>query len=116
MSRSPQILPHKVARALVLAEPPSIGAGEITPKGSLNVRTVTPRRADLVERLYDDEDPDVIERLAAGEEVAPDSYYMRTHARLETGDARYAWVNRMLFVGTGARRASSVLVSLFAVE
>lgn len=59
---------------------------------------------------------DVIERLAAGEEVPPDSYYMRTHARLETGDARYGWVNRMLFVGTGARRASSVLVSLFAIE
>ncbi len=59
---------------------------------------------------------DVIERLAAGEEVPPDSYYMRTHARLETGDARYGWVNRMLFVGTGARRASSVLMSLFAIE
>ena len=31
----------RIARAIVLAEPPSVGAGEITPKGSLNVRTVT---------------------------------------------------------------------------
>ena len=46
----------RIARAIVLAEPPSVGAGEITPKGSLNVRTVTTRRAGLVERLYDDAD------------------------------------------------------------
>ncbi|MFT7595168.1 MAG: hypothetical protein ACI8R4_002494 [Paracoccaceae bacterium] len=59
--------------------------------------------------------PDIIAALARGEEVAPDSYYMRTHARLETGDARYEWVNRTLFVGTGSRLASSVKVSLFAL-
>ena len=59
---------------------------------------------------------DVIERLAAGEDVPPESYYMRTQARLETGDAGYGWVNRMLFVGTGARQRSSVRISLFAVE
>ncbi len=50
----------RIARAMVLAEPASVGAGEITPKGSLNVRTVTTRRAGLVERLYDDGDPAVI--------------------------------------------------------
>lgn len=54
----------RIARAMVLAEPASVGAGEITPKGSLNVRTVTTRRAGLVERLYDDGDPAVI-RLPA---------------------------------------------------
>ena len=58
----------------------------------------------------------VIERLAAGEDVPPDRYYMRTHARLETGNSKYEWVNRMLFVGTGARRKSSVHISLFAIE
>ena len=34
----------------------------------------------------------------------------------ETGDPRYAWVNRTVFVGTGIRRASAVEVALFAVE
>lgn len=57
--------------------------------------------------------PEVLARLAAGEDVAPDQYYMRTHARLETGDSRYAWVNDSLFVGTGARQASAVKISLF---
>lgn len=59
---------------------------------------------------------DVMAAVARGEEVAPDAYYMRTHARLETGDARYAWVNDTLFVGTGARRKSTVLISLFAIR
>lgn len=58
---------------------------------------------------------DVLNRLAAGEDVPPDQYYMRTHARLETGDPRYAWVNDTLFVGTGARKASAVTISLFQV-
>ncbi|MBB94347.1 MAG: hypothetical protein CML68_07085 [Rhodobacteraceae bacterium] len=58
----------------------------------------------------------VIEALARGEAVAPTSYSMRTQARLETGDPRYDWVNRTLFVGTGARLAAQVQVSLFAVE
>ncbi len=58
---------------------------------------------------------DVIAAIARGEEVAPDSYYMRTHARLETGDARYAWVNRTLFVGVGARHRQEVRLRLFAI-
>lgn len=58
---------------------------------------------------------EVIARLAAGEDVDPDSYYMRTQARLETGDARYKQVNHTLFVGTGARRKSAVEICLYAI-
>ena len=60
--------------------------------------------------------PEVIRAIAAGEEVEPADYYMRTHARLETGDGRYAWVNDMLFVGTGARLADAVKMRLYMVE
>ena len=59
---------------------------------------------------------EVIAAIARGEEVPHSAYYMRTQARLESGDPRYAWVNRTLFVGTGARRAGQVVVSLYAVE
>jgi feruloyl-CoA synthase len=41
-----------VRRALVLDEPPSIDAGEITDKGYLNQRTLRERRAASVEQLY----------------------------------------------------------------
>jgi feruloyl-CoA synthase len=40
------------ARVLVMPEPPSIDANEITDKGYINQRAVLERRAALVERLY----------------------------------------------------------------
>ncbi|WP_299701974.1 feruloyl-CoA synthase [uncultured Tateyamaria sp.] len=46
-----------VARALVMAELPDIGAGEVTAKGNLNFAKLLERRAHLVDRLYDDNDP-----------------------------------------------------------
>ena len=42
----------RVARCLILTEPPSIDANEITDKGYLNQRAVLTKRAALVERLH----------------------------------------------------------------
>jgi hypothetical protein len=56
---------------------------------------------------------DVIRRLAAGEAVDPKLYYMRTTPWFETGDARYAWLNRIVCVGTGARLAAGVELEFF---
>ncbi|MGH8675361.1 MAG: feruloyl-CoA synthase, partial [Burkholderiales bacterium] len=39
-------------RALIVAEPPSIDANEITDKGYINQRAVLEERAELVDRLY----------------------------------------------------------------
>jgi feruloyl-CoA synthase len=50
----------RVARALVLAEPPSIDRGEITDKGSINQRAVLSHRDADVQRLYDGRDGGVI--------------------------------------------------------
>lgn len=53
------------ARAMLLVEPPSIDAGEITDKGYINQRLVLTRRADYVIRLHADQpDQDII--LPAG--------------------------------------------------
>lgn len=43
---------NRVTRAILLEEPPSLDAGEITDKGSFNQRAVLDRRAALVEQLY----------------------------------------------------------------
>lgn len=59
---------------------------------------------------------EVLEAVARGENVSPENYYMRTHARLETGDTRYDWVNRTLFVGVGGRLQNSVKVRLFTLR
>ncbi|MGA7853891.1 MAG: hypothetical protein WCA15_11245, partial [Candidatus Acidiferrales bacterium] len=43
---------NRVVRAILAEEPPSLDAGEITDKGSLNQRAVLDRRAAIVEELY----------------------------------------------------------------
>jgi len=51
----------RIARALLLEAPPSIDAGEITDKGSINQRAVLRTRAGLVEVLHaEPRSPDVI--------------------------------------------------------
>ena len=42
----------RICRILLMAEPPSLDAGEATDKGSINQRAVLTRRAALVEELY----------------------------------------------------------------
>ncbi len=42
----------RIARAMLMAEPPSIDGNELTDKGYINQRAGLERRADLVERLY----------------------------------------------------------------
>lgn len=52
---------QRVTRALVLEQPPSIAAGEITDKGTINQRAVIQARQAMVERLYASvREPDVV--------------------------------------------------------
>lgn len=52
----------RVARVLLMTEPPSIDGNELTDKGYINQRASLERRAALVERVYAAQaDPDVIE-------------------------------------------------------
>ncbi|MDU8943129.1 feruloyl-CoA synthase [Ovoidimarina sediminis] len=44
----------RIARVMILADPPSMAEGEVTAKGNLNFRRLLTRRAGLVERLYSD--------------------------------------------------------------
>jgi feruloyl-CoA synthase len=54
---------NRVERILLLAEPPSLDAGEITDKGSLNQRVVLQSRAGAAATLYDPESEAVIRAL-----------------------------------------------------
>ncbi|TBR76323.1 MAG: feruloyl-CoA synthase [Burkholderiaceae bacterium] len=45
---------NRIARAILLAEPPSIDKGEVTDKGSINQRAVLKHRDALVRALHDD--------------------------------------------------------------
>jgi feruloyl-CoA synthase len=55
----------RVARALVLVQPPSIDRGEITDKGSINQRAVLQHREADVVRMYLGRDRDVLVPRAA---------------------------------------------------
>ena len=49
---------RRIGRVLLMADPPSIDADEITDKGYVNQVATLERRAHLVERLYRPEPPD----------------------------------------------------------
>lgn len=59
--------------------------------------------------------PDVLAALARGEEVDPATYYMRTTPIFETGSAAYAWLNDLVAVGSGIRRADAVVLDFYRV-
>jgi feruloyl-CoA synthase len=46
---------NRIARMILLTDPPSMDKGEMTDKGSINQRAVLKNRAALVEELYADE-------------------------------------------------------------
>ena len=60
--------------------------------------------------------PEVIERLARGEDVDPALYYMRATPWFETAAPKYAWLNRTICVASGARRAAAVELDFYAIK
>lgn len=70
---------------------------------------------EIVNKGYRYGPPDVMEQLASGVPTPPESYSMRSTARLESGHPDYRWLNRMVFVGTGARDANAVQIDLYSV-
>jgi hypothetical protein len=52
--------------------------------------------------------PEVMARLARGEDVDPESYFFRTVMRFETGDGKLAWLNKTIAVATAERKARRV--------
>jgi Protein of unknown function (DUF3237) len=59
--------------------------------------------------------PDVIKRIAAGEDVDPSLYYFRTTPRFEVSDGPHAWLRRSAFVARGIRKPDHVLIEFFRV-
>jgi hypothetical protein len=58
---------------------------------------------------------DVMQRLAAGEDVDPNDYYFRTNPRFKAPAGKYEWLNKGIFIGTGARSANGIKLWFFKV-
>ena len=56
--------------------------------------------------------PEVLAALGRGERVDPSAYYFRTTPRFETGHPKYAFLNRLLAVATGDRRAEGPIYTI----
>jgi hypothetical protein len=60
--------------------------------------------------------PEVMERLARGDNVDPAHYYFRTIMRFETSDPKVDWLNRILALARGQREARAVRLDVYEVE
>lgn len=70
----------------------------------------------IVNKGYRHGPPDVMEKLARGEDVAPDQYYFRSTPRFEVEQGKYDWLARSVFVGAGQRLKDQVLFKFFMCE
>jgi hypothetical protein len=69
--------------------------------------------AQVLSQGYRHGPPEVMARLARGEDVDPASYYFRTTMRFETGASELAWLNRTIAVAAAERRARRVDIRAF---
>ncbi len=60
--------------------------------------------------------PEVIERLARGENVDPSLYYFRTTPQFRAAGANYGWLQRAVFVARGVRRPDHVVIDYYIVN
>jgi hypothetical protein len=58
---------------------------------------------------------EVIERLNRGDTVDSEVYYFRTTPYFETSSEKYAWMNRICSIATGARSANERTLQVFQV-
>ncbi len=59
--------------------------------------------------------PEVMARLAAGEQVDPAEYYLRTTLYFETSAEPYSWLNKLVAVATGQRPPTGPIYEVFEV-
>ena len=60
--------------------------------------------------------PEVIEKLARGENVDPRHYYFRTVMRFETAAPAVDWLNQILAIAKGQREPRAVRLDVYEVE
>ncbi len=58
---------------------------------------------------------DVMQRMAKGEAVDASSYYFRSNPLFETSATKYDWINRVVAIGVGHRRADGPVYNIFEV-
>jgi hypothetical protein len=60
--------------------------------------------------------PEVMQRLLRGETVDPASVYFRTVPKFETAAPELQWLTRSIFIGTGERYPTEVVIRFWRVD
>jgi hypothetical protein len=60
--------------------------------------------------------PEVLARLARGDQVPPSEYTFRSSTAIETAAPELAWLNRGVFVAAGGRGQGGVSYDVYVVE
>ena len=58
---------------------------------------------------------EVLDRIAAGEGVPASDYYFRESMIFEAPAGKYDWLNRIIAIGKGQRKAAQVVIDVFEV-
>jgi hypothetical protein len=108
-------------------------SGKVEPAGAADWQLIRPDSITQAEATYalrtDDNvllqvsnfglrhGPDeVLAKLFTGEEVDPTEYYFRSNPRIKAPEGKYAWLNGLILVASGARYKDSIKLWFFAVE
>ena len=59
--------------------------------------------------------PEVLARLARGEDVDPGEYTFRTSTKIETAAPHLDWLNKGIFISVGGRAAAGVIYETYLV-
>ena len=91
------------------------GDGAITLEVKLNLKTDDDALISMSYRGLVHGPVDVMQRMAKGEAVDASSYYLRSQPVFETSATKYDWINRVLAIGVGHRRADGPVYNIFEV-
>jgi hypothetical protein len=91
------------------------GDGAITLDVRLNLKTDDGALISMTYRGIRHGPVDVMQRMEKGEVVDAANYYFRVNPLFETSATKYDWINRVVAVGVGHRRADGPVYSIFEV-
>lgn len=91
------------------------GDGATTLDVRLNLKTHDAAIISMTYRGIRHGPVDVMQRMDKGEVVDAASYYFRTNPLFETAATQYDWINRVVAIGIGHRRAEGPIYSVFEI-
>lgn len=91
------------------------GDGAMQPDVRLTIKTDDGAFIHVIYRGVRHGPDAVMERIARGEPVPPDAYYLRSAPFFETGAPKYDWLNRIVSIGVGRREPEAAVYEIYQI-